>query len=258
MRYSLREMLNDELRIQNSIINNCSECIDFVIENLNYNYELFKKIDPGKLYFFFNYYGQYNKAIMLAMLSIIRMHDYQHKYNMRYALESAAIMTYSLYNGDIENDQSKYYSINEKGEIKPNNKLLKNSYKLVGEKYPDVSDRMIYFKGLYNQVTHSNSVNTGNNFDADEDGFGIRLFDNYEESCYNHALINIHLWSISDVNIGIIGMIIKGLKENNLDQCIVKNYYNSYLEMQNRLSELKKEVGTEFNKHKKTNIHLNI
>lgn len=252
MKYTFEEMMEDENKIQSDAVSKCSECLDLVIDNINLNLDLFKTVKMEDFYYFMHFYSQYNTALFLAMLSIIRVLDYQHKYNMRYALESAAIMNYAIYNRQKE-DSDKYYKIRDN--IIITNKSLKiNAYKLIEEKYPETSKKMIDFKALYNESTHSNFFNAQHNLSSDDRGYGMSLYDKYSGTRREVAHINAYLWSLSDVNIGIMSITVESIKDCGFGKYIEKEFEGNYMNLQQRLMVIKPKVGKELNAVKRSNI----
>lgn len=250
MQYSIEEMLKREDQITANMTDKFGDYISLFNEHFNYNFDLFTEVDPTKLYYFFNFYSQYNKSLILAFMSVIRLHDFQHKYNMRYALESASICFYSLYNNDTLNDDKKYYNISKDGVLIRNKMLPNKAYSLIELKDRETSNKMKEFKKTYNKYIHSNIMNTQNNFQMNNKEYKMNVFDKHSNSERENACIEMSLWSICNVNYGMINLMLKGIKENRFEGLLTNEFEKEFILIGQKTNEMEKRVKEKFDKNK--------
>jgi len=140
--------------------------------------------------------GQFQKSINLCLMSALRNHEIQFNMMLRYALESAAIACYSLYNPN----QSDYSSTNDNGCLIISGNVKSKAYKWLDENCSKFSNSMKSIKKTINEsFAHSSVLGASNNISFDGEKYGSTYFDEPNKLMTQH-----HLWWVGDVIVGVL------------------------------------------------------
>lgn len=168
-------------------------------EAVKFLYEFILSIRSTKeSVFFMSFLSQFQKYIVLSILSGIRRHHVQAVLDLRYATESGCWAAFAISHGEL----SDYADLN--GNIlSPKLKHTTNMYKWLEDNYKLSNDSIKRFKNQLNSISaHSNLVDAQRNFSSvDIKGMQTHFFDNSKDQ---H--ISADLWAVSNLTMGILDL----------------------------------------------------
>ncbi|GGI98456.1 hypothetical protein [Paenibacillus hunanensis] len=154
------------------------------------------------------FFFQVRNSLMLAFLSVLRLHTIQSHLMLRYALESAVLAGYAIHHSD----RSVFLSINELGHAIEHKNLKKISKKWIERHFPEYSETIKRHKEIINQYSaHANIISTYTNMDLSESYVSYKFFDNH-----SYEIIKSYIWEIGMLSITILEFIHKASQEKDI------------------------------------------
>ena len=169
---------------------------------IDFAHSFFKKVDSNSLYFII-FLSSFQKHIILAFLSAIRLHHIQTNFDLRFASENSAWAAFAIGNNSSIKDKEKFALVDENGMLNPNDNLKRKMYKWLDEKYPDGSVSLKRYKDQTNALSsHANIVDAYRTFSGLANGkFATQFFDNSQD---RH--IKTDLWAVANLVMGALDL----------------------------------------------------
>ena len=219
--FDIYSLADAEKKMVDNAYNDYGEYFSHAHKLVSFTWNFISEVKQGA-WVYIALLSQVQKSLYLALLSAIRYHDAQTHFNLRYALESAVLSCYGLFDTDSKNfvkcdDQGCF--IMENGQD-----VMKKAYKWIEENYKLYSDKTKFMKDKINEYSmHANLALSPSNFNITEsNGINISFFDNQFEH-----IIKQRLWWIANISFGLLDLFATIIR----DYPIVKLVSNFDLEM---------------------------
>jgi len=199
------QLVQDAISLNEEFFLHAKYAVDFA-------HSFVKRVDPESLYFLL-FLSSFQKHIILALLSSVRLHHIQANFNLRFSSESSAWAAFAIGNNDPDGDKEKFALTSEDGILNPNDDLKKKMYQWLDEEYPAGSTSLKRYKNQTNALSsHSNIVDAHRTFSGlDDDKFTTQFFDNSED---RH--IQTDLWAVANLVMGALDLFYGVNKDFNI------------------------------------------
>jgi len=179
---------------------------------VDFAHSFLKRVDSNSLYFII-FLSSFQKHIILAFLSAIRLHHIQTNFDLRFASETSAWAAFAIGNNDPIKDKEKFALTSEDGILNPNDDLKKKMYKWLDEKYSGGSTSLKRYKNQTNALSsHANIVDAHRTFSGFIDGkFKTQFFDSSED---RH--VKTDLWAVANLVMGALDLFYGVNKDFNI------------------------------------------
>lgn len=200
MNFKIEDLSNAE----NEIVKKAHEDYGAVFDNANdlvsLTWDFLSNVDP-KAWIFISFLSQVQISLSLALLSAIRKHGVQTDMMLRYALESAVLACYGLYNPNM----NEFVRTDSDGVEHPNDKVRSKAYGWIEQRYKTYSGKIKYMKDVINaSFAHANIFLTPSNFDFLESEVKVSFFDKDDELTTKQRL-----WVIANISFGLLDLFSK-------------------------------------------------
>ncbi len=169
---------------------------------VDFAHSFIKKVDPNSFYFLV-FLSCFQKHIILAFLSALRLHHIQTNFDLRFASETSAWAAFAIGNNDPDKDKEKFALTSEDGILNLNEDLKRKMYQWLDKNYPDGSASLKKYKGQTNALSsHANIVDAQRTFSGLVEGkFRTQFFDNSKD---RH--IKTDLWAVANLVMGALDL----------------------------------------------------
>src|SRR3990167_755910 len=170
--------------------------------SVDFTHSFLKEVEPSSFYFLV-LLSSFQKHIILAFLSAIRLHHIQANLDLRFASEASAWAAFAIGNNDTEKDKQKFAAVDDGGALNPRKNLKKEMYTWLDKKYEKGSAALKKYKDQTNALSsHANIVDAHRTFSGFVDGkFKTQFFDNAED---RH--IKTDLWAVANLVMGSLDL----------------------------------------------------
>ena len=160
-----------------------------------FSWNFINRVKPDALAFIL-FLSQFQKAITLSFLSVLRNHEVQFSLMLRQALEASALAGYALYNPNIDD----FGKPNADDCLFANRNVRGKAYKWIEKEYPTHSQSMKYMKDQINEsYAHANILPASDNIQCELKTIGSIFVDKPDT-----LFAMQHLWWIGNVIIGVL------------------------------------------------------
>jgi len=189
------QLVQDAISLNEEFFSHAKYSVDFA-------HAFVKRVDPNSLYFLL-FLSSFQKHVILALLSAVRLHHIQANFNLRFASEASAWAAFAIGNNDLDGDKEKFALTNEDGILNPSDDLKKKMYQWLDEKYSAGSASLKRYKDQTNALSsHSNIVDAHRTFSGlDDNKFTTQFFDNSED-----RYIQTDLWAVANLVMGSLDL----------------------------------------------------